>query len=102
MMAQLSRFDTYRVVMIHTRGTDNAIQIIKLSPLCLDSGGHNSEARSKALQVLNNPLQLERVGLAQTGFIRTKPGSPAGPCVHVIQTCFGRPLIGFRCFADKP
>jgi hypothetical protein len=22
--------------------------------------------------------------------------------VHVIQTCFGRPLIGFRCFADKP
>ena len=22
--------------------------------------------------------------------------------VRVIQTCFGRPLIGFRCFADKP
>ncbi len=22
--------------------------------------------------------------------------------VHVLQTCFGRPLIGFRCFADKP
>jgi hypothetical protein len=22
--------------------------------------------------------------------------------VHVIQPCFGRPLIGFRCFADKP
>jgi hypothetical protein len=23
--------------------------------------------------------------------------------VHVIlQNCFGRPLIGFRCFADKP
>jgi hypothetical protein len=21
--------------------------------------------------------------------------------VHVLQTCFGRPLIGFRCFADK-
>jgi hypothetical protein len=22
--------------------------------------------------------------------------------VQVIQTCFGSPLIGFRCFADKP
>ncbi len=22
--------------------------------------------------------------------------------VYVIQTCFGRPLIGFCCFADKP
>ncbi len=21
--------------------------------------------------------------------------------VHAIQACFGRPLIGFRCFADK-
>jgi hypothetical protein len=102
MMAQLSRFDTCtraslgrlldilplqraehlmnRAVMIHgLGGTDNAIQIIKLSPLYLGSGGHNSEARSKALQLLNNPLQLERVGLDQTGFIRTKPGSPAGP-----------------------
>jgi hypothetical protein len=44
--------------------------------------GHNSEARSKALYLLYNPLQLERVGLALTGFIRTNPRAPAGPCLR--------------------
>jgi hypothetical protein len=39
--------------------------------------GHNSEARYKALHLLYNPLQLERVGLAQTGFIRTKGPPPS-------------------------
>jgi hypothetical protein len=51
--------------------------------LYLDSGGHNSEARYEALQLLNNPLQLERVGLAQTGFIMTNRSSPAGHCTNL-------------------
>jgi hypothetical protein len=45
--------------------------------LYLQSGGLN-------LELLYNPLQLERVGLAQTGFIRTNPQAPAGRCPYVI------------------
>ncbi len=43
------------------------------SPLYLQSGSLN-------LHLVYNPLQLERVGLAQTGLIVTKSLSPAGPC----------------------
>jgi hypothetical protein len=39
----------------------------------LQSGGLN-------LELLYNPLQLERVGLAQTGFFRTNQPAPAGLC----------------------
>ncbi len=45
------------------------------SPLYLQTGGLN-------LQLLYKSLQLERVGLALTGFIRTNPPAPAGRCVH--------------------
>jgi hypothetical protein len=48
--------------------------IIKSTPrLYLQSGTPN-------LQLLYNPLQLGRVGLAQTVLRGKKSGSPAGPC----------------------
>jgi hypothetical protein len=57
--------------------------------------------RKKEIEFIRQVLLLSEV----TQQLKREFGSIAmkrSRHVHVIQTCFGRPLIGFRCFADKP
>ncbi len=62
--------------LIELEFNSNHLIIISASRVYLQSGGRNA-------QLIYNQKQLERVGLAQTGFIMTNRPSLAGRCLRL-------------------